>query len=347
MGADTGIGIPAAVQPQLFTRFLQGDRSTWRKFGGRGELMRGSLRVTSPPHQGSRFTVTLPVVAAGEAAPAAGSGELQPRRPRSLRVLIAEDNTTNQVVALGLLRKLGYDDVSLAHDGIQACEMGVGNQFDLILMDCQMPEMDGYEATRRLRAAGCTSVVVAMTATAIRGDRERCIEAGMDDYLTKPLELKVLRAVLTRWAQPEGTRPPSGGTALPVFARESMRGRFGGDCELEEVAVESFRRSMPPLLARLQAALASGNRVQVRLLAHSAKGAGAMICAERYAAIAGAMEDRAEDAPLDELVRLRGQLQRAFDEFVMAVAAALVTASLDATSTASSAGPGSPDRQPP
>jgi CheY-like chemotaxis protein len=194
--------------------------------------------------------------------------------------------------------------------------MAAGNQFDLILMDCQMPEMDGYEATRRLRAAGCNSAIVAMTANAIKGDRERCLEAGMNDYLTKPIDLKVLSNVLAKWARPPGVARAPAPTELPVFARESMRLRFGGDDELEQVALTSFRQSTPPLLARLEAAIAQGNRPQVRLLAHSAKGAGGMICAERYAAVAATLEDRAEEGAPDELARLQRELQRAYDQFV-------------------------------
>jgi PAS domain S-box-containing protein len=322
--ADTGIGIPAEVQPNLFTRFMQADSSTSRKFGGTGlglaivrqlvDLMGGAVRVISTPDKGSRFTVTLPVVCADEPAPASSWQEL-PRPAGTTRVLVAEDNTTNQVVAFGMLRKLGYENVTLAGDGVQACEMGLGNAFDLILMDCQMPEMDGYEATRRLRAAGCTAAIIAMTANAIKGDRERCLEAGMNDYLSKPIDLKVLGAMLARWAAPAGVERPSPAAHLPVFGEETMRARFGGDSELEQVALASFRSSTPPLLARLGAALAAGNRAQVALLAHSAKGAGSMICAERYAAVAATLEAKAPAAPFEVLERLHVEMQRAYEQF--------------------------------
>src|SRR4030095_16128274 len=102
--------------------------------------------------------------------------------------------------------KLGYDDVSLASDGVEACQMALASDYDLILMDCQMPEMDSYEATRRLRAAGCEAPIIAMTANAIKGDRERCIEAGMNDYVSKPIDLKVLRTVLSRWTGTPASR---------------------------------------------------------------------------------------------------------------------------------------------
>ena len=318
--ADTGIGIPDDVQPQLFTRFMQADSSTSRQFGGTGlglaivrqlvELMGGTVRVASSPQQGSRFTVTLPVVPA-QAPPAASVWQELPPSGAGVRVLVAEDNTTNQVVAFGMLRKLGYHDVSLANDGVEACQLALSQDFDLILMDCQMPEMDGYEATRRLRAGGCAAPIVAMTANAIKGDRERCIEAGMNDYVTKPIDLKVLRAVLARWA---GALPSQMGE-LPVFHEESMHSRFGGDLELVQVALSTFRQTTPGLLARIRAAQAAGNREQLGLLAHSAKGSGSMICAERYAGIAAALEDRAAHALPEELARLVDELQRAYDDF--------------------------------
>ena len=126
------------------------------------------------------------------------------------RVLVAEDNGVNQRVAQLHLGKLGYI-VDLVGNGAEAVDAVLRTRYDAVLMDCQMPEMDGYEATRRLRAAGCTSAIIAMTANAIKGDRERCVEAGMNDYLTKPVDTARLAATLDRW------------TALPAAGRADVR----------------------------------------------------------------------------------------------------------------------------
>ncbi len=323
---DTGIGIPPEVQPMLFKRFAQADTSTSRNFGGTGlglaivqqlvELMGGAVQVGSTPGHGSRFVVTLPLLAAQQAAPASAWQDLPAPAP-GVRVLVAEDNTTNQVVAFGMLRKLGYEHVRVAGDGIEAYEMAMAEPFDVILMDCQMPEMDGYEATRRLRAAGCTAAIIAMTANAIKGDRERCLEAGMNDYVAKPVNLKVLRAMLARWS---GAQPSRLGD-LSSFDEAEMDSRFGGDAELKQVALSTFRQSTPPLLKKLRATLAAGNRQSMALLAHSAKGGGLMVAAERYAAIASLLEEYARGGNTAELENLLEELQRAFDDFVATVEA--------------------------
>lgn len=323
--ADTGIGIPGDVQPQLFTRFMQADSSTSRQFGGTGlglsivrqlvDLMGGAVEMSSVPGKGSRFTVNLPVLPAQAPAEASVWVDLAPPT-EGLRILLAEDNTTNQVVAFGMLRKLGYGDVAIASDGAEAVDLALQQDFDLILMDCQMPEMDGYEATRRLRKAGSDAVIIAMTANAIKGDRERCLEAGMNDYLSKPIDLKVLRSMIARWVG-----QPSRLAELPLYDEASINSRFGGDEELKEVALTAFRNTTPALLGKLKAAIEAGDRAKTQLFAHSAKGAGAMIAAERYSGIAAVIEERAATAPLEDLQRLQQELQAAFDQFLALSAA--------------------------
>jgi CheY-like chemotaxis protein len=175
--------------------------------------MGGTIGVTSEPGIGSIFWIelTLPVETVESRAPAAAAQALEAPAPdgavvtpaSTLRVLVAEDNPTNQKVIAFLVKKLGWE-IELAHNGAEAVEACRTAPFDLVLMDCQMPEMDGFEATRTIRsaeAAGRHIPIVAVTANAMDGDRERCLAAGMDDYVTKPLSRASLSAAVERLAQ--------------------------------------------------------------------------------------------------------------------------------------------------
>ncbi|MDH5254721.1 MAG: ATP-binding protein [Gammaproteobacteria bacterium] len=218
--ADTGVGIAAGNQARIFESFSQEDGSTTRRYGGTGlglaiskqlvELMGGTIGVTSEPGRGAtfRFTVRLPAVAGVPVAlagngtgPAAHQGSWQRLRGR---VLLVEDNVVNQAVAIGMLDVLGVD-VTVASDGREALDRLAVAQFDAVLMDCQMPLMDGFEATRviRGREGGLALPIIALTANAVVGDRERCLAAGMNEYLSKPFKLEQLSDVLGRYLPPE------------------------------------------------------------------------------------------------------------------------------------------------
>jgi len=223
---DTGRGIPAAQIDAIFDAFRQVDGSSTRRYGGTGlgltisrELARamgGDVGCTSEPGRGSTFwfTAELPETAAPEGARA--KDEVRPPDAALLagRVLLAEDNPVNALVARAMLEELGLL-VDSVENGSQALERAIVTDYDLILMDCQMPEMDGYEATRRIRAHENASGsgrrrVVAVTANAVRGDRERCIEAGMDDYLAKPFLLADMRSVVERNLRPAAPQQRGG-----------------------------------------------------------------------------------------------------------------------------------------
>ena len=219
--ADTGIGIPEEARERIFEPFSQADNSVTRRYGGTGlclsisrrlvGLMNGRLELESEPGQGStfRFFVTLPVatpapladVAAGAGKGASDSSRLS---LRPLRILLAEDNRVNQQVATAVLTRMGHM-VEVANDGREALEAirrsgedAHHHAYDLVLMDCQMPEMDGYEATRAIRALGPPGAlpIVAMTANAYPEDRLRCLEAGMDHYIAKPVSSQQLLNLL-------------------------------------------------------------------------------------------------------------------------------------------------------
>jgi signal transduction histidine kinase/CheY-like chemotaxis protein len=238
---DSGIGITAEQLDRLFRRFTQADSSTTRRYGGTGlglaisktlvELMGGTIGALSHPGSGSTFWVTLPLVAA-QAAPAEAKASAMPAVPVLTsavlpdavavadadadaavgggRVLLVEDNFVNQRVAVYMLSKLGYQ-VDVAKHGRQAIDMLSRTVYDLVLMDCQMPEMDGFEATRVIRDRTSQVLdheiaVVAMTANAFPEDRDRALASGMNDFLAKPVERSVLAAMLGKWRKPPPER---------------------------------------------------------------------------------------------------------------------------------------------
>jgi signal transduction histidine kinase len=236
---DTGIGLSAATQQKLFQPFTQADSSMTRKFGGTGlglaicrrlvDLMKGEIGVTSTEGEGSTFwfSITLenrPAPARVVSPPAVPAPVRSgPIFGRPLRVLLVEDNRVNQKLAKAQLTKLGCE-VEIARNGAEALAAWQHGLHDVIFMDCHMPEMDGFEATRSIRALEREKPlapirIVAMTANAMSGDRERCLQSGMDDYIAKPVDMAELRTLLHR-NFPEGRkREETPGLTPPSPAR--------------------------------------------------------------------------------------------------------------------------------
>jgi len=224
---DTGIGMSKQGLHRIFSPFSQADADTTRLYGGTGlgltlcrqlvERMHGQILVDSKEGSGTHFTVTLPLPihepGPSPESPVASGIILESAKPhiqQPLSILLVEDNQVNQLVATSLLRKLGHraDSAENGQEAIQALEQ---KHYDMVLMDCQMPVMDGYEATRRIRQnpAWKDLPIIAVTANVMQGDREDCLASGMNDYITKPYRRDELRAVINRW-RPSGAPAHSG-----------------------------------------------------------------------------------------------------------------------------------------
>jgi signal transduction histidine kinase/CheY-like chemotaxis protein len=224
---DSGIGISPQRLEQMFDAFQQADTSISRRYGGTGlglpiartlaERMGGTLRAHSQEGQGSVFTLEVPLPFSQQPRQVLLEQPWDTAQGLGQEVLLVEDNPVNQTVIEAMLRSLGYQ-VQLVADGAQAVHRASQQAFAGILMDCRLPIMDGYEATRQIRRLpGCAEVpIIALTANALQGDRETCLEAGMNDYLAKPFKRVDLQRVLQRWLgthQAAPPRPLAGGLA--------------------------------------------------------------------------------------------------------------------------------------
>jgi signal transduction histidine kinase/DNA-binding NarL/FixJ family response regulator/HPt (histidine-containing phosphotransfer) domain-containing protein len=324
--ADTGVGLTREQAARLFQPFQQADNSTTREYGGTGlglvicqrlsRMMGGDITVESLPGRGSSFTMSVGTgpldgvrmfVGLTEAEiPEAGDGpKVDPSAgPLRCAVLLAEDGVDNQLLISTVLKKAGAA-VVIAENGRVAVERALaaavsGSPFDVILMDMQMPELDGYGATAKLRQKGYRGPIVALTAHAMAGDRERCITAGCDDYLTKPIHRTRLVETVREWAEkqraegpvvlrrsvaPSAPRdraisglpdpqpappPPSDAPAAP--ADEPLYSEFAGDADMVEI-IDAFVAGLPARMDALREAVDAGAADEAKRLAHQLKGA--------------------------------------------------------------------------
>jgi PAS domain S-box-containing protein len=371
--ADTGMGIDPGARETILDPFTQADASTTRRFGGTGlglaisrqlvELMGGTFDFASEPSMGSRFWFELPLRPPDGRAnrPAGGEGAqglpaMRAAAAPAGRVLLVEDSEINQMVAVGMLEHLGFE-VDLAVNGSDAITAAAGGAYDAILMDCLMPVMDGYEATAHIRSlAGPASrtPIIAVTASAMPADRERCLAAGMDEHVSKPLDPVALAGALARCrvARHPSRLAGGGGTTDPGEDAEAssrpaappapaandgartidqlMLSRLrdldgqGGEGFFREI-IELFLADAPRRLAKLEAAVRSGNAAECARIAHSLKGSAANLGARGLAGACAALETLTEGGDLGEapaaFALVRQRFERAREALIAEVAA--------------------------
>jgi signal transduction histidine kinase/DNA-binding NarL/FixJ family response regulator/HPt (histidine-containing phosphotransfer) domain-containing protein len=339
---DTGIGIAEEARDRLFAAFTQADASMSRRFGGSGlglaickqlaDLMGGEISLRGRPEGGSIFTVILPFALAESADGGTSPATAAAAPVGGVRVLLVEDNPTNRLVAQAMLGELGGVAVITAYDGIGALESF--RDADLILMDCQMPRLDGYEATRQIRAIERSEgrepmPIVALTAHALDEERRRCFEAGMNDFLVKPVFLGDLAATLRRHLPGAAIATPAGGMeaarppAPPQVAAvpeamapvldpgqiESLLASVPGQPQsvfLQRI-LETFRRGLDTNLAKLQQ-IDGGDAETIRRAAHTLKSAASQVGAMRLAQNAAELETAAREGDVQRMVALAAYL---------------------------------------
>ena len=349
---DTGIGIDSAQQETIFDAFTQADGTTTRKYGGTGlglaitrklmSLLGGTVFLKSEPGQGSVFSLTMPAgfcpldrPAPKDASTDAASAAVNADNVRFRgRVLVAEDVQTNQILIKLILERLGLD-VTLVENGDEAVREATENTYDLILMDVQMPQKNGHEATRELRGLGSRLPIVALTAHAMKEDRQACLAAGCDDYLTKPIERDKLVDVLVRYlsfSETETTEPLVASTepaptpeqpetAAPddvaqrsVIAWEQLLSRIGDEDLVRELMPICLEDNKSRLVS-LGEAVTAKNATNVKLYAHAIKGSSANLGAELLSQAARRLEQMAAAEDLSQAELCLEAIQAEFERF--------------------------------
>ncbi len=353
---DTGIGIPEEHIVRLFKSFSQTDASMTRRYGGTGlglaiskqlaEMMGGEIGVESKEGIGSTFWFTAKFEEGserGQGSEVRGEGAKTPLTPypvplTHIRILLVEDNIMNQKVALAVLNNLGFS-ADTANNGRQALEILETVTYDLVLMDIQMPEMGGIEATRRIRSGvrGPGSEarpeprtshlvpIIAMTAHAMKGDREDYLKAGMNDYVAKPIEPDELLAAIRRQfsgreVESKSSKVSSVLTLDPqvsreIFDKDDLSYRLSGDTSLCEELTAMFAEIMPERIKNLKAALNENNAERMEMEAHTVKGMAANISAYHLQKIAYQAEIAAKEKDFQSVSVLITEMEQAFEKF--------------------------------
>jgi signal transduction histidine kinase/CheY-like chemotaxis protein len=356
---DTGIGISPQKQQHIFKSFAQEDGSTTRRFGGSGlglaiskqlvEMMGGTIQLQSEPGEGSNFSFTLRLRAdrKGDMTGIENTfahvyGELDvwdsALQPLRGRVLVAEDNAVNQAVAVGMLNAMGVESV-IAQDGQKAVELFNSEPFDAVLMDCQMPVLDGFQAAAEIRRIESRDAadpvrIIAMTANAMAGDMEKCIAAGMDDYLRKPYKGEQLNAALIKVLQP-GEAPekvdsePESPVLLDRFIQDDVSEAIddsaleslsalphAGDHDLVNQVIQTYINTSMDLMTRLGEAIDRSDSEYIRTAAHSLKSSSANVGATKLAELCASMETSTRRSDRATAVTLQRQIREEYPRVI-------------------------------
>jgi signal transduction histidine kinase/CheY-like chemotaxis protein/HPt (histidine-containing phosphotransfer) domain-containing protein len=275
---DTGIGIDPQKQKTIFDRFQQAQPETTRRYGGTGlglsivkqlvEIQNGTIFVDSELGKGSVFTVILPYQIAGKDESAVPAPVLVAEPLiQKIKLLVAEDNAMNRKLVHHLLEQwqIDFDIVNNGAEAVQVLSIR-GNEYDMVLMDIQMPEMDGYTATEKIRFDLHLNLpIIAMTAHALAGEKEKCIGAGMDDYISKPIDEQLLYKLIHKYAQALSE------SEVAVIDMDYLRSLSKGDKEFERNMMQAFTEQIPRELNELKTAISKRNYKKIALVAHTMK----------------------------------------------------------------------------
>jgi CheY-like chemotaxis protein/HPt (histidine-containing phosphotransfer) domain-containing protein/anti-sigma regulatory factor (Ser/Thr protein kinase) len=339
---DTGIGMTPEQQAQLFQAFTQVDSSSTRRFGGTGlglaiskrlvELMGGEIGVESQRQVGSRFWLRLPMrVPLAEEMPlneeSAASDEPAAAEQASRskpRLLVVEDNEVNARMAMMMLEKHGYP-AEVACDGEEAVDRFATGVYDGVLMDCHMPRMDGYEATRAIREIESSTTwlrprcrIIAMTANVMSGERERCLEAGMDDYVSKPLRAKPLTEALNRISvlaeTKEDAEAPSWSPDDESTAHDAIQ-QLADELSVEDTLelIDNWLKDTPKRILDLEKLVVGEDQSALRRTAHSLKGSSSLFGLTYLYSLCRELEQLAENNLRDNQPALIAQLKQSFE----------------------------------
>ena len=346
--ADSGIGIPEDKHELIFDSFTQADSETTHRYGGTGlglaitkqlaALLGGRLELASKAGEGSVFSLLIPApvevkeqsVLDRRCACDCGDHRIEQMKENKFsgRVLVAEDIRSNQLLMKSCLEKWGLR-VSLASDGNEAVREALAGRFDLIFMDIRMPKLDGYAAARKLRIKGVTVPIVALTAGAMSGDHEKCIRAGCDDYVTKPIDWRKLAELLDRYlssARASGRSRPADNRGDDadlcdgeVIDRSELERRGMSEETIAEV-IPVFLSDKKQRLCKLAEAVEASDAEKVRFYAHAIKGGAANLAARRLAGEASRLERAASKADLSLARELLDRIEAEFEKLEKVIA---------------------------